>query len=151
MHSTLIVLNDLLLFACVSMYFGTGWSLVLFSIPPKKTVDNYYDQIIPQLALATTFLTWMTGVMCVTGAVMTVSEWHHRVWAPVIVLVAVVAATLLTGLGIFPLNRVLATHIRDPALLEKTLSRWKLLSYVRLGFWSVEWLAMAAYIGLALG
>jgi hypothetical protein len=150
-HSTLIILNDLLLFACASMYLGTGWSLVLFSIPPEKTIDNYYDQIIPQLALATRFLTWMTGVMCVAAAVMTVSEWHHKLWAPLIVLGAVIAATLLTGLGIFPLNNLLATHIRDPVLLDDTMRRWKALSYVRLAFWTAEWLAMAVYFGLALG
>ncbi len=133
------------------MYLGTGWSLVLFSIPPKKTVENYYDQIIPQLALATRFLTWMTGVMFASGAVMTASEWHHRVWAPLIVLGMVIAATLLTTRGIFPLNRQLGTHIRDPRVLGSTLRRWKALSYVRLGFWTVEWLAMAAYFGLTLG
>jgi hypothetical protein len=150
-HSTLIVLNDLVLFACCSMYLGTGWSLALFSVPTPKTVDNYYDQIIPQLALATRFLTVMTCVMYAVGAVMVVSEWHHRLWAPVIVLAAVTGATLLTTQGIFPLNRQLATHIRDPAELDSVLRRWKALSYVRLAFWTVEWVTMAVYVGLSLG
>jgi hypothetical protein len=64
-RSAPIVLNDLLLLACVSMYLGTGWSLVLFSFPirPRLTVDTYYDQFVPQVTLATRFFTWMTTVM----------------------------------------------------------------------------------------
>jgi hypothetical protein len=120
-------------------------------VPPPKTVDNYYDQIIPQLALATWFLTRMTCVMYVVGAVMVVSEWHHKLWAPVIVLAAVTAATLLTTQGIFPLNRQLATHITDPEQLDSVLRRWKALSYVRLAFWTIQWLTLATYFGLSVG
>ena len=38
----LIVLNNSVLFACVSMYLGTGWSLVLFSF-------SIADQLTPGL------------------------------------------------------------------------------------------------------
>ena len=61
----LFILNKALLFACVSMYFGTGWSLVLFSFPGAMdlTPDNYYNQIVPQFTAATAFFTYMTWVM----------------------------------------------------------------------------------------
>jgi hypothetical protein len=151
-HSTLIILNDLLLFACVSMYFGTGWSLVLFSFPSGKelTVENYYDQFVPQVTAATKFFTWMTSVMIAAAIVMTVSEWHHRVWAPLIVLGGVIAATALTAALILPLNQVMAGHIKDPRLLETTLTRWMALNRIRVTLWTAQWLAIAAYIGLAL-
>jgi hypothetical protein len=152
-HSTLIVINDLLLFACVSMYFGTGWSLVLFSFPQGKqlTVDNYYDQFVPQVTAATKFFTWMTSVMIAAAIVMTVSEWHHQVWAPLIVLGGVISATALTAALILPLNKVMAGHIEDPKLLDTTLTRWMALNRIRVALWTAQWLAIAAYIGLALG
>jgi hypothetical protein len=151
-HSTPIIINDLLLLACCSMYFGTGWSLVLFSFgnASRFTVDNYYDQFIPQVTAATKFFTWMTVVMLAAAVVMIVSEWHHRVWAPVIVLLATVAATLLTEISILPLNRRMAGHIRDPKLLQTVLGRWMMLNRVRVGLWTIEWLALAVYFGLAL-
>jgi hypothetical protein len=151
--STPIVLNDLLLMACCSMYLGTGWSLVLFSFPTAKqlTVDNYYDQFVPQVTAATKFFTWMTTVMLATGVLMTIAEWHHRVWAPLTVTVSVVAATGLTVVWILPLNGVMAGHIRDPHVLEVTLGRWMALNRVRVALWTVQWLAMATYFGLVLG
>ncbi len=153
MHGTLIILNDVFLLACCSMYFGTGWSLVLFSFPTAKdlTIDNYYDQFVPQVTAATKFFTWMTGVMIVAAVVMTVSEWHHRVWAPLIVLGAVIAATSLTELALLPLNKVMEGHIRDQKLLDATLARWIALNRIRIGLWSLQWLAMAAYFAVAIG
>ncbi|MEA2355255.1 MAG: hypothetical protein QOD61_1384 [Solirubrobacteraceae bacterium] len=153
MRSVPLVLNDLLLLSCCAMYFGTGWSLVLFSFSTGKelTVANYYDQFVPQVTAATRFFTWMTTVMIVTAGVMTVSEWHHRLWAPLIVLGGVIAATTLTVTLILPLNALMAGHIRDPRVLEATLGRWMALNRVRVGLWTVQWLAMAAYFGFALG
>lgn len=153
MHSTLIVLNDMLLMACCSMYFGTGWSLELFSFPQSKkfTVANYYDQFVPQVTAATKFFTWMTGVMIATAIVMTISEWNHRLWAPVVVLVAVIVATGLTVIWILPLNRLLAGHVTDQHVLDSTLGRWMALNRIRVALWTVQWLTMAVYLGLALG
>lgn len=153
MHSTPIVLNDLLLLACCSMYFGTGWSLILFSFgsASRFTIDNYYDQFVPQVTAATRFFTVMTIVMLAAAVVMTVSEWHHRVWAPIIVLVATTAATALTEGAILPLNRKMAAHIRDPQLLRAVLTRWMMLNRIRVALWTVQWLALAVYLGLALG
>lgn len=53
------------------MYFGTGWSLVLFWFPTGKelTVGNYYDQFVPQVTAATRFFTWMTTVMLASAAI----------------------------------------------------------------------------------
>ena len=50
------------LFLCVSMYFGTGWSLWLFSFPvtPQLTPAIYYLQFVPQVTAATEFFTQMT-------------------------------------------------------------------------------------------
>ncbi|MEA2214228.1 MAG: hypothetical protein QOF83_4176 [Solirubrobacteraceae bacterium] len=153
MHSTLIVLNDVLLLACCSMYLGTGWSLILFSFSnaANLTIDNYYEQFVPQVTAATRFFTVMTIVMLGAAGVMIVSEWHHRVWAPVIVLVGVIAATVLTEVVILPVNKVMAGHIRDPALLRATLSRWMTFNRFRVALWTLSWLAMAIYFGLALG
>src|SRR6266571_894880 len=75
--SRLVVVNDLLLLLFVSMYFGTGWSLVLFSfqIAPQLTVDNYYMQFVPQVTAATRFFTVMTSLMLICAALMILSLW----------------------------------------------------------------------------
>ena len=153
MHATLIILNDVFLLACCSMYFGTGWSLALFSFPTAKdlTIDNYYDQFVPQVTAATKFFTWMTFAMIAAAVVMTVSEWHHKLWAPVIVLVGVIVATAVTKVWILPLNAVMAGHIRDPGVLRMTLTRWMAFNRLRVALWTVQWLALATYFGLALG
>jgi hypothetical protein len=46
-------INRILLTACIAMYFGTGWSLVLSSLPirPQLTVSHYYLQFVPQVPL----------------------------------------------------------------------------------------------------
>jgi hypothetical protein len=147
----IIALNTSLLFMCVSMYFGTGWSLVLFSFPlsPQLTVDNYYLEFVPQVNAATRFFTWMTSAMCVFGVTMLVCEWHSPlVWVPAVVLGAIVAATLLTVVLIFPLNRLMAAKITDPAVLRDTLARWMSLNRVRVGLWSAQWVAMMAYFAI---
>ena len=153
MRSVPIVVNDLVLLTCTAMYFGTGWSLVLFSFPirPRLTIDTYYDQFVPQVTLATRFFTWMTTLMIATAIVMLISEWHHRWWAPAVVLAGVVAATTLTVVSILPLNKVMAARITDPIVLDHTLRRWMTLNRIRVALWTVQWLAMATYFGIVLG
>jgi hypothetical protein len=130
------------------MYFGTGWSLALFSFPiaPQLTPANYYMQFVPQVDAATRFFTYMTSAMLASAAVMIWAEWRtgYR-WIPVVVLLAVGAATGLTLTLIFPLNHEMSTGIATQARLNAVLSRWMLLNRIRVGIWTVQWLVMAAY------
>jgi hypothetical protein len=149
--SRLIVVNEVLLLLFVSMYLGTGWSLVLFSFPiePKLTVDNYYLQFVPQVTTATRFFTVMTALMLVSAVLMIVSLWGSAlVWLPVIVILAVIGATVLTEVWLLPINKQMSAGIKDPALLQSIIGRWMALNRVRVGIWTVEWLAMAAFFGI---
>lgn len=151
MKEKLLVANHSLLFLCTSMYLGTGWSLVLFSFPvaSQLTPDTYYLQFVPQVEAATQFFTYMTIVMLVCGLIMTVSEWKTRYrWLPVIVLLGIVAATLLTTQWILPINDQMEAGITDQAVLEETLGRWMTLNRIRVSLWTVQWLAMMAFFGL---
>jgi hypothetical protein len=144
----LLALNHSLLFLCVSMYLGTGWSLLLFSFPiaPELTVDTYYLQFVPQVTAATKFFTWMTALMLALCVVMAVAEWRTRLrWVPVVVFLGVVAATGLTMWKIIPLNKEMAGHIRDPARLGEVLGQWMTLNRIRVGLWTVQWAAMMYY------
>jgi hypothetical protein len=148
MRNVWLATNHSLLFLCVSMYFGTGWSLVLFSFPivPQLTVDNYYLQFVPQVTAATAFFTWMTVVMTAAALVMTATEWRCGLrWVPIVVLLAIAASTTLTILVIIPLNNEMAAHITDAAKLEDVLNRWMILNRIRVGLWSVQWAAMMYY------
>jgi len=148
-------LNSLLLATCVAMYFGTGWSLVLFSFPirPQLTVSNYYLEFVPQVTAATHFFTWMTVVMMVSAVVMIVTErGSPLVWAPIIILAAAVAAaTALTVIKILPLNNLMSAGITDAAELNSVLDKWIALNRVRVALWTVQWLAMMFYFGAGLG
>lgn len=141
-------LNACLLFLCASMYLGTGWSLVLFSFPiaPQLTVDNYYLQFVPQVTAATRFFTGMTLVMLVSAVGLFLSERKSPLRAyPAVVFLGVVAATLLTRFLIFRYNAEMAAGIRDPERLREVLSSWMTTNRIRVGLWTVQWLAMMGY------
>jgi hypothetical protein len=151
MKDALLGVDYALLLACVAMYFGTGWSLLLFSFPvaPDLTPANYFLQFVPQVRAATRFFRPMTVVMLAAACVMLVAEWRSNlVWVPAVVIVAVVAATWLTVRLIFPLNTVMADHIADQVTLDRTLGRWMYLTRVRTGLWTVEFAAMAIFFAV---
>jgi hypothetical protein len=133
------------------MYFGTGWSLVLFSFPVahRLTPATYYMQFVPQVAAATRFFTYMTIAMLASVSLMIYGEWRtgYR-WVPIIVLMAVVAATWMTMRAIFPLNGEMSAGITNQARLDTVLRRWMSLNTVRVLLWTLQWLAMACYFGL---
>lgn len=139
------VLNAALLLLCCSMYFGTGWSMGLFSFPirPQITVDNYYLLFVPEVTAATKFFTWMTMVMMASAAAMIWTEWGTPLlFAPIVVLVAVIAATGLTVIKILPLNTRMAAGIKDATELGQILDEWMMLNWVRIALWSVQLAAM---------
>lgn len=140
------------LFLCVSIYLGTGWSLVLFSFPVANqlTVQNYYLVFVPQVTAATQFFTWMTVVMLVLAVIMTINEWKTgNAWIPIVVIVTIIAATLLTIFAIIPLNNEMAAHISDPQRLRFVLQKWIELNWIRVALWSVQWLALMYYFAVA--
>jgi hypothetical protein len=135
------------------MYLGTGWSLVLFSFPTAKSLrpDDYYDRFVPEVTAATKFFTVMTALMLAAAIVAIVFEptpWERTF--PAIVLAAVVAAPLLTELGILPYNRKMAAGIKTQAELDVVMSGWMRLNWLRVGLWTVQWLAMAIWLGLKI-
>ncbi len=148
MKRCLLVLNHAFLFLCVSMYLGTGWSLILFSFPvaPKLTPDTYWLQFVPQVTAATKFFTGMTAAMLVAGLIMCWSEWRTRFrWVPIVVLLMIVAATGLTMWKIFPYNKEMDAGIHDQARLTEVLTQWMRLNVVRVSLWTVQWLCMMKY------
>lgn len=144
----LLSLNKILLFACTSMYFGTGWSLVFFSFPgaSELTTDNYYQQFVPQVEAATEFFTSMTLVMMVSCLIFIVGEWRtvNKLY-PIVVLVLVISATLLTIYFIFDYNEQMAAGIKDQAILTEVLRKWMNLNTIRVSIWTLQWLTLAIY------
>ena len=63
-------------------------------------------------------------------------------------LLGVFAATGLTMWKILPLNELMSAGITDQAALDDILSEWMTLNRVRVGLWTVQWLAMMSYFGL---
>jgi hypothetical protein len=149
----LLVANMMLLLLFASMYLGTGWSLILFSFPiaDQLTVDNYALQFNQQVASATRFFTYMTTAMLVSAAVMIATQVPSLyVVLPIIVIASVALVTALTVVKIFPLNRAMAAGITDPNVLAATLREWIRLNWVRVGFWTVEWICAALALGLRI-
>ena len=151
MKAILLTINSALLFLCVSMYLGTGWSMVFFYFPiaPQLTVGNYYLEFVPAVDAATRFFTPMTKVMIVCCLIMIIAEWSTwRRWLPVTVLVAIIVATVLTVCLIFPYNAAMRAGIRDPATLQQTLKAWIGLNKIRVGLWTIQWVAMMLYFSV---
>lgn len=143
-----LIANHALLFLCASTYFGTGVSLVFFSFPiaPQLTPDNYFLQFVPQVQAATKFFTGMTALMLACSVVMLIAEWRQPTrWVPIVVLAAIVAATVLTLVWIFPLNDAMANHIRDAETLRAVLGKWMALNRIRFVLWGCQWAAIMYY------
>jgi hypothetical protein len=131
-----LILDATLLLLCVSMYLGTGWSLVLFSFPSRSTlrVDNYYDQFVPPVQRATRFFTRMTTVMIAAAIVPIVADRSRGyVIAPAIVLASRMAA-----------------RITDERELQSVLGKWMFLNWIRVSLWTVQWFAIAGYFAFRL-
>lgn len=144
----LLTLNKIILFACASMYFGTGWSLILFSFPGAAdlTPDNYYMQFVPQVQAATAFFTYMTMLMMLTCVVFIIEKWKSpEKWYPIIVLSLVILATLLTIYFIFEYNEQMSAGIKDPVVLKEVLKKWMNLNMIRVSLWTLQWLTLATY------
>ena len=150
----LLLLNHAFLFLCTSMYLGTGWSLLLFSFPiaDQLTPDNYYMQFVPQVDAATQFFTYMTIAMGIAALVMIISEWKkgRGRWLPVIVLVAIVAATLLTTQFILPYNDEMREGIAEAGRLHEILGKWMTLNRVRVSLWTIQWGSMMIFFAIRL-
>ena len=148
----LLTLNHSFLFLCTSMYLGTGGSLVLFTFPiePQLTVDTYYLQFVPQVTAATEFFGPMTVLMLVAGVIMLIAEWRRGLrWVPIVVVLSIIAATVLTLYWIFPLNQEMAAGIKDEVHLHQVLARWMQTNRLRVSLWAVEWGAMMAFFARA--
>jgi hypothetical protein len=147
------ILDASVLLMCASMYFGTGWSLVLFQFPSraKLTVDNYYEQFVPPVMRATRFFTWMTMVMVGTAIVLITVERHSAYLVPPsILLAAVIAATVLTLKFIVPWNKRMEEGIKDNVELQQVLGKWMSLNWIRVLLWTVQWVAIATWFALHL-
>ncbi|ROH87189.1 hypothetical protein ED236_05820 [Pseudomethylobacillus aquaticus] len=148
MKAKLLTINHLILLLCASIYLGTGVSMVLFSFPvaSQLTVDNYWLHYVPQIQAATEFFTALVKVMLVCGTIMLIAEWRQPTrWVPIVFLLALIAASLLTTEMIFPLNEEMAGHIRDEARMHAVLDEFMRLSTLRLWLWALEWLVLAWY------
>ena len=144
----LYTVNKPLLFACVSMYFGTGWSLVLFSFPgaSELTPANYYAQFVPQVEAATNFFRGMTVLMMVCCVILVIEEWKTKLkWYGIGVLLLIILATALTIIYIFPYNRSMAAGITSQEELTLVLNKWMRLNITRVSLWTVQWLLMMIY------
>ena len=141
----ILLLNHCLLFLCCSIYLGTGISLVFFQFPvePYLTPDNYSLIFVDPVQRATHFFTYMTYLMLLTALIMLVTEWWTGIrWVPLIVLLCIIAATLITILFLFPYNHELADGIKDPERLKTVFHQWAQLNRIRVSIWIIQWSAM---------
>jgi len=148
MKNKLLLLSYAVLFAGVSIYFGTGWSTIIFQLPmlPLLDVSNYYLHFVPQVAAATKFFTILVPVMCIICLVMLKAEWKTRFrWVPIVVLLAIVGASSITYFLIFPINHEMAARITDPQQLSIAIGKWVHYTWYRVVLWSLEWVTMIYY------
>lgn len=140
-----LLLNHVILFMGCSIYLGAGIFLIFFQLPlePRLTPDNYALVFVEPVQNATRFLTGLTIVMLIAACIMLVTEWFSGIrWVPVVVLLAIIGATVVTVCFLFDYNRELTEGIRDPARLKIVFHNWAQLARLRFAFWAIEWFAM---------
>jgi len=148
MKTFLLSINKAILFACLSMYFGTGWSLALFSFPiaPKLTPATYYNQFVPQVTSATHFFTYMTMLMLFCCVVFIIEKFKSPdKWYPILILLLTLTTTAITIIFIFPYNDRMAAGITDQTELHTVLTAWVHLNILRVCIWTAMWLVMMIY------
>lgn len=141
----LLLLNHVILFMGCSIYFGVGIFLVVFQLPlePRLTPDNYALVFVEPVQNATQLFTWLTVMMYITAFIMLITEWFTGIrWVPIIILLALTTATVLTVVFLFDYNRELIEGIRDPERLRAVFHNWAHWARVRVAFWVIEWCAM---------
>lgn len=146
----ILTLNHSFLFLCISMSLGAGGSLVLFSFPGESQpiVDDYYLPFVPVVERATEFFSTMTKVMLASVGLMLITEWRRGLkWVPLVVLLAIAAATVLTLYWISPFSQEMAAGIKGEQRLHHVLQEWMAYNRIRVGLWTVQWLAMMAFFG----
>jgi hypothetical protein len=135
------------------MYFGTGWSLALFSFPiaPKLTTATYYNQFVPQVTAATHFFTYMTMLIMLCCVIFIIEKFKSPdKWYPILILALIIITTAITIIYIFPYNNKMSAGITDPAELQTVLTAWIHLNIVRVCIWTVMWLVIMVYYSVLL-
>lgn len=148
MKQALLALNYSFLFFGTTMYVGVLWSLRFFWFPTWRTltVENYYEQFVPQTDAATAFFTIVVPLMFIAIIVMAIVEWKTGyVWVPIACFVCLGAATYVGTLHIIPVNKILKTHITDQARLTELLVQWMSLNEIRWWLLTIMWLVMMVY------
>lgn len=133
-----------------TLYAGVLWSLHFFWFPSWEhlTVANYYENFIPQTLAATKFFTFWVPVTFVCLVIMLWSERKTRLrWVPWAGLLCLGISTGVGTLLIIPINKFLATHITDQAVLTERLTRWIFLNNIRWVTETSAWLVMVYYFG----
>ena len=148
MKRILLALNHGYFFFGTTLYVGVLWALHFFWFPSWRTltVENYYDQFIPQTSTATRFFTVVVPLMFLTGAIMAWREWRTpQRWYPLGALLCLATATFVGTRRIIPVNKILATHITDQARLTSLLQRWMELNDIRWVLLTIAWLLLMVY------
>jgi hypothetical protein len=144
------VFTNAYVFFGTTLYVGVLWALHFFWFPTwtKLTVDNYYDQFIPQTATATRFFTVVVPLMFLGHAIMCWKEWKTSMrWVSLGALACLGAATYDGTLHIIPINKILATHITDPERVTALLKKWMCLNDIRMVLLTASWLLLMYYFG----
>jgi len=127
---------------------GVLWALRFFWFPTwhHLTVANYYDQFIPQTQAATHFFTYWVPITLLCLCVMAWSERKTRLrWVPWAGLLLLGISTYVGTQHIIPINKFLATHITDQAVLTDRLEHWMSLNTIRWVTETLAWLVMMYY------
>jgi hypothetical protein len=148
MKGTLLAFNHAVILWGSTLYVGVLWALRFFWFPSwhHLTVANYYDQFIPQTQAATHFFTYWVPITMVCLCVLAWSERKTRLrWVPWAGLLLLGISTYVGTQHIIPINKFLATHVTDQAVLTDRLEHWMSLNTIRWVSETLAWLLMMYY------
>ncbi len=141
---TLLDINNAYIFFCASIYLGMFWSLHFFwfpNYPNTLNVSNYYDAIIPQTNLATSYFFITIPIMAVAILIMLITEWRTKlIWVPIAWIPGLLAPVIVQQKFIEDINDQFKAGVTDPILLQQLLKDWMFWNDVRWVILTVMWL-----------
>lgn len=153
MKAKLLALNHAYIFFISSIYVGLFWSLHFFWFPSfaRVTLENYYDQMIPQTETATRFFFVVIPPMMLAIIVMLITEWKTRLrWVPIAWVIGLGVPIWVQQGPIENVNRVLKAGVTDPQHLSDLVGRWMMLNDVRMVILTAMW-CITLYYFMAKG
>jgi hypothetical protein len=136
------------LLALISLCLGASWYLALWLQQIDALRPDNYMYLAAHAPVSTNLIVGLVTSATAMTLVVSVTEWRTRYWwVPVVLLLQLLATMAFAVYVMAPVETALRYGIREQGHLDQVLQRWRTLSWIRAGLWSVSWALLVYYLG----